>query len=220
MTANDQLTNDNDAAKNAAADPALLYFTDPMCSWCWGFSPVITALQNHYGESLPIEVVAGGLRGPHTPPMTSEQRNEIHGHWRHVEKLTEQPFQYSASLPDGFVYNSEPACRALVAGRRLAPGRTLQWLNYLQQAFYADGIDISKTSELCRLARQFGLTGFADVFDSAKNRELTAADFDRRYESAVTGFPSLLLRRDDRLKLICQGYAPFDEIIERLTDAV
>ena len=40
----------------------LVYFADPMCSWCYGFSPVIREIADHFGERLPVEVVMGGLR--------------------------------------------------------------------------------------------------------------------------------------------------------------
>jgi protein-disulfide isomerase-like protein with CxxC motif len=30
----------------------LWYFADPMCSWCWGFSPVIGAIKETYSERI------------------------------------------------------------------------------------------------------------------------------------------------------------------------
>jgi len=44
------------------ADPHLIYFADPMCSWCWGFAPVIAQVRERYGEALPVRLVLGGLR--------------------------------------------------------------------------------------------------------------------------------------------------------------
>ena len=40
----------------------LIYFADPMCSWCYGFSPVVRALRPRYAEVLPIRLIMGGLR--------------------------------------------------------------------------------------------------------------------------------------------------------------
>ncbi len=42
--------------------PHLIYFSDPMCSWCYGFSPVIDDIRRAFGRALPIRVVMGGLR--------------------------------------------------------------------------------------------------------------------------------------------------------------
>ena len=30
--------------------PMMLYFADPMCSWCWGFNPVMARVREAYGE--------------------------------------------------------------------------------------------------------------------------------------------------------------------------
>ena len=35
-------------------DRNLVYFADPMCSWCYGFSPVITALAERFEDRLPL----------------------------------------------------------------------------------------------------------------------------------------------------------------------
>ena len=48
--------------------PRLIYFADPMCSWCYGFSPVIAQIRQTFGRALPIEVVMGGLRPGNAGP--------------------------------------------------------------------------------------------------------------------------------------------------------
>ncbi len=45
--------------------PHLVYVADPMCSWCWGFSPVIDAIRERFGSTSigPASAVsARGLR--------------------------------------------------------------------------------------------------------------------------------------------------------------
>lgn len=200
------------AHSDAGSEPTLLYFTDPMCSWCWGFAPVVDEL----AKKMALEVVAGGLRVNEVRPMTADIRDTVQGHWRKVTELTGQPFKFEGSLPDGFFYNSEPACRALVTVREIAPGKTLPWLHRLQQAFYSEAVDITNGNELARLAAELSIDGFAEAFESAEIREATDTDFDRRYESAVTGFPTLLLQRGERLKLVCQGYMPLGDVVVRL----
>ena len=37
--------------------PPLIYFADPMCSWCYGVSPVIEESRRIYGNALPVRVV-------------------------------------------------------------------------------------------------------------------------------------------------------------------
>ena len=42
-------------------DREILLIVDPMCSWCWGFSPVVRALNDAYGDRTPIYPIVGGL---------------------------------------------------------------------------------------------------------------------------------------------------------------
>ena len=41
-------------------DFEFVYVGDPMCSWCWGFAPVLERMQEVY--DVPLRVVVGGLR--------------------------------------------------------------------------------------------------------------------------------------------------------------
>jgi len=96
----------------------LLYVMDPMCSWCWGFAPVIERIIADYPQ-LPLHLVAGGLRPGARAPLDDAARSALGEHWEAVAIASGQPFLTPDDLPDAFVYNTEPACRALVTGRDL-----------------------------------------------------------------------------------------------------
>src|SRR3990167_362664 len=72
--------------------PHLIYFADPMCSWCYGFSPVIGQIRQAFGRSLPIRLVMGGLRPGTDTPTTEKAKAELVGHWGHVHEATGLPF--------------------------------------------------------------------------------------------------------------------------------
>ena len=46
----------------SASSKHLLYIADPMCSWCYGFAPVITEIAQRLAGLAPVRVVMGGLR--------------------------------------------------------------------------------------------------------------------------------------------------------------
>ncbi len=51
----------------------IIYVGDPMCSWCWGISPALTELRDHFAkEKIAFKVIVGGLRpgGGDPPTMT------------------------------------------------------------------------------------------------------------------------------------------------------
>ena len=44
----------------------MIYFADPMCSWCYAFAPVIVALAERLEARLPLRLMLGGLRAGNT----------------------------------------------------------------------------------------------------------------------------------------------------------
>ena len=49
----------------------LIYVMDPMCSWCYGFAPVIKRLVAEQEGTLQFKLVMGGLRPGTEKPRTS-----------------------------------------------------------------------------------------------------------------------------------------------------
>jgi len=47
----------------------LYYIHDPMCSWCWAFRPVWSAVQAQLPESLQVKYLLGGLAPDSALPM-------------------------------------------------------------------------------------------------------------------------------------------------------
>ena len=95
------------------------YVGDPMCSWCWGFAPVVQALAEQAAAAgVPLKLVVGGLRRERAA-MEPSARVRILSHWQAVNASTGQLFNFQDALPESFVYDTEPACRALVTARQL-----------------------------------------------------------------------------------------------------
>jgi putative protein-disulfide isomerase len=207
----------------------LLYVMDPMCSWCWGFAPVAEALvQQAQAAGVALHLVAGGLRTGSGAALEPATRRYILEHWQAVEKLTGQTFRFDGALPDGFVYDTEPACRAMVAARSLDPQSAWDLVKLIQKAFYLEGRDVTQASVLVELAEQAGLPRivFAEAFDSAEQFTATAADFSWVQDLGIAGFPTLLAERKGQLALLTNGYQPLNELapllgrwLERATSA-
>ena len=125
-------------------DREILLIVDPMCSWCWGFSPTIGAMAEEFAGQAPIFPIVGGLRPLTEDPMTGQAKAEVRHHWADVEKASGQSFDYSFFDRDGFIYDTEPACRALVTVRTLKPEASLGFLAAQHRAFYAENRDITE----------------------------------------------------------------------------
>lgn len=192
----------------------LLYFADPMCSWCWGFSPTMQRLVETYGAALPIRITVGGLRPGTTTPMDDRMKGDIRTHWEHVHEASEQPFDFAFFERDGFVYDTEPACRAVVTDRRLDQTNALAFMKTVQRSFYAENIDVSDVDELVRLATDSGYDGasFRKEFLGDEARRETQADFQFSQQCGVTGFPTILGVKDEAGAIITIGFRRWENI--------
>lgn len=186
----------------------LLYVMDPMCSWCWGFAPVIeTLVEQAAAAGVPLQIVVGGLRRDQVA-IDAAARVRYLGYWQAVNASTGQLFDFEHGLPEGLVYDTEPACRALVTARQLDADSAWTLLKLIQQAFYTEGADVTQASVLVQLAEQAGIPRieFAEAFDSQAMQEATAADFTWVQDLGIAGFPTLLAERDGQLALLTNGY--------------
>ncbi|AZF38432.1 Thioredoxin [Pseudomonas sp. R4-39-08] len=193
----------------------LLYVMDPMCSWCWGFAPVAQALvEQARAGGVELHLVVGGLRTGNGAALEPNTRRYILEHWQAVTDATGQLFKREGALPDGFVYDTEPACRAIVTARSLAPDCAWKLLGLIQHAFYVEGRDVTSAHVLVELAEQAGIPRieFAGEFDRAEQHAATAADFTWVQDLGIAGFPTLLAERNGQLALLTNGYQPLSEL--------
>ncbi|MDG9925331.1 MULTISPECIES: DsbA family protein [unclassified Pseudomonas] len=187
---------------------------DPMCSWCWGFAPVVQALAEQASAAgVPLQLVLGGLRRERAA-LDPAMRVRILSHWQAVNASTGQLFNFNDALPEGFVYDTEPACRALVTARGLDEQSVWPLLQLIQEGFYAEGLDVTRAQVLVELAERAGIPRieFAAAFDSDEAAEATAADFTWVQDLGISGFPTLLAERDGRLALLTNGYQPLEAL--------
>ncbi|MEL7543118.1 MAG: DsbA family protein [Pseudomonadota bacterium] len=213
------MTEPTPTAPKAADAHHLIYVADPMCSWCWGFAPVMTRVLDAYGSRATLHMIMGGLRPGTTHAMDAEQKSFIRGHWENVAARSGQLFDYSLFERDDFIYDTEPACRAVVTARNLDHRLAYAMMHAIQKAFYAEARDVTDADELMSLAGTVGLnTGiFRTAFESEDARAYTAQDFATTQQAGVPGFPTLLLGDGgSALNLVSNGYQAFEPIAARL----
>lgn len=192
----------------------LIYVMDPMCSWCWGFAPVVSALAEQARQAqVPTHVVLGGLRSEQVV-MDDAGRARTLCYWQAVHEATGQAFHLEGGLPEGLIYDTEPACRALVTARLLAPQSVGALLALIQRAFYVERRDVTQACVLAELAVEAGLDRktFATGFDSLEHRQATREDFAWAQGLGIAGFPTLLAEHNGQLALLTNGYQPLERL--------
>jgi len=100
-----------------------------------------------------LPLVVGGLRTGSGAAREPATRRYILEHWQAVTDATGQPFKLEGALPEGFVYDTEPACRAVVTARSLAPDCAWNLRGLIPHAFYVEGRDANRAEVLVELAQ-------------------------------------------------------------------
>ena len=197
----------------------LRYYGDPLCSWCYGFGPELTRLLERRPD-LQVQLVMGGLRPYNREPMSLAFRTMLREHWNHVAVASGLPFSQAVLDRDDFVYDTEPACRAVVTARQLFPAQALAVMKAIQLAFYRDGLDATSADVLADIAAAHGYdrATFRAAFDSEPMRRETRADFAATQSLGVTGFPTLALSRGEELYLVTSGFVTHDVLEYRVAE--
>lgn len=213
------------ADQNGAAAPQglhFLYVADPLCSWCYGFAPVIEELASQFAGRLPVRLVMGGLRAGNTKPMREQDKEYIRNAWTNVSKASGQPFDMSFFDRESFVYDTEPACRAVVTAREWGEGLPISPLTFkarISSAFYAHNRDVTDTNTIAAIAEEAGFDGaqFRERFLSGEIKNATFRDFLTSQELGVTGFPMLAAGSETHgYALVTKGFRPIDGIAEAI----
>ncbi len=184
-----------------------------MCSWCWGFSPVLDRLVAEHGDDLRVTLALGAL-GRGDQPMRGSDRAQVRGHWEHVRAASGQPFDFAFFDRPAFIYDTEPACRAVAVARSLDGRLALPFLAAVQRAFYGENRDVTRSDELRRIAAAMGLeeTAFAQTLQEPGTRRAVAVEFAQTAALGVTGYPTLLALRPGRPQVITIGWRPYAEV--------
>jgi len=192
----------------------IIYFADPMCSWCWGAAEAITQLKNQYNE-FEFKLVMGGLRPYETRPLDANYRDKLTHHWQEIHQMTGQPFSYDILQTPDFVYNTEPAARAVVTVKKIAPAKVFEFFKAVQHSFYAANKHPHQVETYLDICRELGLPTeeFQQVFESEGIKQTTEAEFqEAKTFYGITGFPTLLLQFGNKAKPIARGYMPYKQM--------
>ncbi|MFW5452895.1 DsbA family protein [Thioalkalivibrio sulfidiphilus] len=197
----------------------LYYVHDPMCSWCWGFAPVLAELESRLPAELPVRRLLGGLAPDTDEPMPEAMRGYIQDAWRQIQRRipgTEFNFEFwQRCRPRRATYL---ACRAVIAARRQGAQYDRAMTRAIQVAYYTRALNPSEDETLIGLAAELGL----DVARFA--RDLNSEEVGRELEAEIAlarsldveSFPSLVLETRTGPHPIAVDYRDSSPMLERI----
>ena len=198
--------------------PALHYFQDTLCGWCFGFEPTLTRLHQAWNASVDLHVYAGGmLTGDRVQPL-STKAELIASSYRTIEERCGVTFGerfLTQVLPDGtMMLDSRMPGLALITYRAMFPDEGLAAAHWLHQALYRDGLDLNESDTYRRMAIAFDIEpeAFIAAMTSEQMSEALDEEFSYVQSLGIEGFPTLLLEYNDNVHVLAYGFTPFEDL--------
>ena len=168
-----------------------------MCSWCWGFVPVLKDLLNGLPEDIQVKRLLGGLAPDTDAPMPAAMRQTIEATWRRIEEtIPGTLFNHDFWTQCAPRRSTWPACRAVIAARMQGDDFDVRMTRAIQLAYYTQVRNPSDEDTLVALAGELGLdvqAFTADLHGEQVERQLQAEiTLARRLQA--TSFPGLVLK--------------------------
>ena len=211
--------------EKTTSEATVRYIGDPMCSWCWGISPTLKALADYCQENhINFTVHVGGLRAGGGDAWNDAFKAFLRHEWETIHRVTGQPFGFTLLDEAEFNYDTEPACRAVVAMRHLLekrqqPSQTLlAFFSGIQKQFYVNGTDPKQPAFYRDLCAQAGIPyeEFLDAFTSATIQLDTLKEFQRCRNWGVRAFPTLLLDVNQNIIPLASGHTSLPAVVAKI----
>jgi putative protein-disulfide isomerase len=187
----------------------LFYVYNPMCSWCWGYKPTWSLLENQLKQQFPdlaIEYRLGGLAADTDEPMPQDMQVFLQQTWQRISVQLGTQFNFdfwTECQPKRATY---PACRAILLARDA--GLEAEFYLAVQQAYYLEAKNPSDDTTLVDIASKLAMD--REAFAKALNSDLTKSRLQQEISQTrrlpIQGFPSLVLALNGDLILIELDY--------------
>lgn len=192
-------------AQDASKKIAFYFVGDPMCSWCYGITNEWQALLRQYPEAE-VQYIMGGLR-PNGREAMADLKEFLKEHWEEVHLRTGMPFKFDI-LDRDMVYNTEPACRAVVTFMHFNLEKTGDFFKKIQHAFYAENHNPYLASNYAAIAETMGVDreDYLAYYQSPSAERETMSNFEKAGNLGVSGFPTILAEVNGSFFVVSRGF--------------
>lgn len=198
----------------------VIYFTDPICSSCWGIEPQLRKLKLEYGHDMELEYRMGGLLPDWSYNSGGISKpSDVALHWDEVSAYYKMPIDGDIWLEDP-LNSSYPPSIAFKAAQLQDPKKAIEFLRTLREMVFLQKKNITKWENIEKAAIICGLDPVklkSDFEGSAKKHFEDDLSFAR--SMGVRGFPTLLFFDQHGNSLSLYGFQPyvnFEEAIVKL----
>lgn len=201
--------------------PKVIYVFDPMCGWCYGFSPVIKEVENEYKQKFNFEIISGGMVVGDREGPIGDFADYILSAYKRVESTTGikfgEPYLELLRKKDYFTSSVKPSI-ALSYIKEVKPEIAISFAHDMQRLFYYDGQLLHLDESYLPLIEKYKLDkiAFYNALNSEHYKLKAFTDFNTSKQLGVTGFPTVLVFKNEKYHVISSGYTSKKELVKAL----
>jgi len=188
----------------------VIYFTDPICSSCWGIEPQLRKLKLEYGNSIEFEYRMGGLLPDWSYNSGGISKpSDVAHHWDEVSIYYDMPIDGDVWLEDP-LSSSYPPSIAFKAAQIQDNEKAILFLREMREMVFLQKKNITKWEHLAIAAQQAGLNIEQLKTDfEGKAKTLFEDDLKLAKQFGVRGFPTLFFTDNSGNKEVVYGSKPY-----------
>lgn len=188
----------------------IIYYTDPICSSCWGIEPQLRKLKLEYGNNIEVEYRMGGLlpNWSYNSGGISKPSDVAH-HWDEVSVYYDMPIDGNVWLEDP-LNSSYPPSIAFKAAQMQDNEKAILFLREIREMVFLQKKNITKWEHLELAGKKVGLDIVKLKTDyEGKAKELFEEDLKLGRELGVRGFPTMFFTDTTGQKEMVYGSKPY-----------
>ena len=223
-TANEEI-----AIQHISIDPTkkarIIYYTDPICSHCWGLEPILKKLQIEYGEHFDIEYKMGGLleswNNFNDSANSISEPQQVAPHWDEVGQITGMSIDGDIWFEDP-IQSSYPPSIAFKAVQLQNPQKALQFLRRIREMVFLEKKNICKEDYLVQAAQQcdINVDRFKKDYHAPSTKNLFLQERNEGRQLGVHGFPSMIFVSDRNGGILLSGRRRYETYVSALSDSL
>ena len=202
----------------------VIYYTDPICSSCWGIEPQLRKLKLEYGNIIEIEYRMGGLLPDWSYNSGGISKpSDVAHHWDEVSVYYDMPIDGDVWLEDP-LQSSYPPSIAVKAAQMQDHEKAILFLREIREMVFLKKRNITKWEHLEAAAKSVGLdlNKFREDYNG-RAKELFNEDLTLGKQLGVRGFPTMFFTDTSGKTETVYGskpYEAFENVIIKLLPKV
>ncbi|MEG0850506.1 MAG: DsbA family protein [Flavobacterium sp.] len=188
----------------------IFYYTDPICSSCWGIEPQLRKLKLEYSEYFEIDYKMGGLLPDWSYNSGGISKpSDVAHHWDEASQHYQMPIDGDVWLEDP-LSSSYPSCIAMKAAQIQSKEKAVIFMRILREKLYLEKKNIAKWENIAEAAKiaNLDIEKLKNDYDGDA-KKLFQEDLNLAKTLGVRGFPTLFFADKNNNQLTVYGSKPY-----------